>query len=49
MSVCRVMVGLPCRGSVVSVVVLGIVCGCGVGGYGEGRVDVSNAVGGVVN
>ena len=26
-----------------------IVCGCGVGGYGEGRVDVRNIVGGVVN
>ena len=23
----------------------GIVCGCGVGSYGEGRVDVNNAVG----
>ena len=25
-----------------------IVCGCGVGGYGEGRVDVRNTVGGGV-
>ena len=45
----RVMVRMPCRGAMVSVVVLGIVYGGGVRGNGEGRVDVSNTVGGVGN